>query len=435
MSEQYTRLFFDEAYANGFLRARTTVDFFKTTDNRFFKNFQDHLHYYERHLFLQPSNIFYKVNALLMYHLERGEPLERDASEWLEYYLQALPSTRDYALGVNELPSYYSFVESYRAYVERFGDTNALIEGAIQFLVPRNSGFLNPVENFVAWQYSIYGLPVLTQELLLREAALYVRPQRRPSTDRDTKPDWSALISFFLRYFQDLLRIDLGEIAVIDTPPYLREVSPTASAYTFDRLLSTPRQVVFINLHGIRSPGKLMLALFHEVFGHLLHDALIAVHCADPIKKLPAISGYAMYEGFALLAEDFFAERMIEKDTRNDFMRAFPDIFTGEDSFVDIANEYSRFRLVRYLRYIFEIDIYQNEIKPDDAVKNIAGTFSLSLEELQSDLFSFLPLPGYASSYIGSYSILKKRGTFGDPDFRKEIGWFGLDFPIVFAAE
>ena len=232
-----------------------------------------------------------------------------------------------------------------------------------------------------------------------------------------------------------MLQVDLGEVRVLHTPQYLQPVSPVASAYTFDRLLPIPIQIVFINFDAIRSPGKLLFVLFHEIFGHILHDALIANFCADPIKKLPAISGYSMYEGFALLAEDFLVERMREERIQNDFMREFPAVFPDGRAFLEVEEQYGYFRLLRYLRYIFETDIYQNEIAPEDAVKNLAALFSLSPEELRSDLFSFLPLPGYASSYIGSYLILKKLGRFGDPDFRKEIGSFGLDFPIALSVE
>lgn len=419
-------LFPEESFLSGLSDLSLDV-FEKEKTTSFSDQFYEHLLFYKENLYPLPFERMYKAGNIIFYHLQKEKALDN-------YFLNGMDDLLKFDKGssfyLNEGMARKFLKLVFSSYIEfdkRRKEALAKSMREVRCKKTKKS-FQNPVKDFESWQQNLCGLEILDKQIVLNEAKKIKNEIKNEAKDKDVCPDPKSLINFLLDYFQDISGEDMSDVEVVKTPEYLKPIIPIAAAYTFDRLRSNPRHVVFVSPTKDVSAAKIMLVLFHEVFGHILHFKLVNKHCKSDLKKLPYLSRFPLTEGFALLGEDCLLKIMAKEKTQRDIEKHLGKDFSGKRTFLGIRNFHYKSRLLRYLRYIFELEVYLEHKPPMKAIKELSETFQFDSDSLEEDLLSFLITPGYASCYIGGYKILKKLGDYEDPGFRKSLGEQGFDF-------
>jgi len=123
-----------------------------------------------------------------------------------------------------------------------------------------------------------------------------------------------------------LLRVNPGyDTRIIETPPYLAGIYPTAGVLPYNYLKGRPFQIYFITTDPKRDPptglGDLMQLLVHEEYGHCVNYSNSAVcYVAKPslTEMLDSLLMAPVTEGFA-----FYLEK--------EFVQLFNDLVNGKD--------------------------------------------------------------------------------------------------------
>jgi len=422
----YKDLFCEESFLNGLEDLDLSV-FGKENDFSFQEKLENHLLFYKENLYNLPFERIKKAGNIIFYHLQKENELDQRFLEKLHEFLN-IPQSAAFSLNESIAKDFLKPV--LKNYSDFDKKNNEILARASKEIVGRDAAniFKNPIENFKIWQASIYGLGILDKKTLLSEARIVQKEIDNSVEFSDFYYDLELFIKFFIDYFKNSLKEDLGNTKVIDTPDYLKSLEPTAAAYTFDQLKARPCSIVFVNFKKSISIGRLMPILFHEIFGHALHYRLIAKYCKSKLKTIPFLCASPLIEGFALLSEDFIVEEFGKKKVQEDFEKALGESFSGNGTFLVLKNFYLQSRLLRYLRYVFEIEIYTEGKSPQESIEELSRDFEFDKESLKEDLFSFLTNPGYASCYIGGYKILKNLGDYKNSDFRKDLAKNGFAF-------
>jgi len=424
----FKKLFPEESFLSGL--NNLPLNFFdKEKNSSFSDRFYNHLLFYKRNLYPLPFERMYKAGNIIFYHLQRGKILNH-------YFLNAIGELLEFP---KNLPFYLNesiskrFLKSVlKAYLDFDKKNKNILTSHTKGVLEKKSKriFRSPTKNFEKWQSNLYGLRLLDKNTLMAEARAVKKEIKSDIKVNDFYLDLKFLIGFFIDYFQNIFEEDITNIKFLETPEYLKPIISTGAAYTFNRLKSNSECIVFIDFDKRISPAKIMLVLFHEVFGHILHFKLIDKYCSSHFKKISYLSRFPLTEGFALLAEDYLLEIMAKEKTQKDFEKNLGKGFSGRKTFLILKNLYFKSRLLRYLRYIFEYEVYCQNKSPRETIEDLSETFKFDREFLEEDLLSFLVTPGYASCYIGGYKILKKLGNYENFSFRKHLGKKGFDFAM-----
>lgn len=422
----FKNLFPEESFLNGL--TDLSLDLFKKQRfDSFARAFKKHLLFYGENLYPLAFEKIQKAGNLIFYHLQKSRALGPNSLR----KIKGLPEVpKDAIFDLNEAIAQDFLKSVIKAYLDFDRKDEQILRNASREVLNKKIKklFKNPTGDFHRWQANFYGLGVLDKKILLSEAKIIQKKIKKPVKLDDFYPDSEFLIKFFLDYFQNLLEEDVENVKVLKTPEYLLKIEPIAGAYIFDRLKENPKPLVFVNFGKKISTGKLMLILFHEIFGHVLHYNLMNKHCENKLKILSQLPASPAIEGFALLAEDYLLKIMSQKKTQKDFEKVLKKGFSGGKTFLVLRNFYFQSRLLRYLRYIFEYEIYIENKSPLEAITDISRAFEFDREFLREDLFSFLVTPGYGSCYIGGYKIVKELGNYQDFNFRKSLVAIGFDF-------
>ena len=190
----------------------------------------------------------------------------------------------------------------------------------------------------------------------------------------------------------------------------MKELVPVAAAYWIDRLCDDGKLMVHINKRPM-SRTKLLVVTAHEVLGHLYHYDLVRKHCFDLSKRLPVMNRYPLTEGVAMMAEDKLAEILDDENILKMVLRG---------------------KLLRCVRYLFELLIYKEKIDLDKAIDILVDLSGLDENDLREDLLSFLSTPGYASCYWGGYLRMKSlKVDFWSAVGGRKLGEMGMDIFIT----
>ncbi len=386
----------------------------KNYDNKFLNRFSNHLDYYQNNLLLLPFEQLLKASNFLFYSLISNKKITEADKKIIYKFIRNYLENK-----TNNLPEKFAL-----EFFQKVKKIYAKIDGQFQGLNIKNKGkfeFSNFIKDFREWEKNIYGLEILDKKLILKEANQF--KTRKIQLSSYFKVDKKIFLEKFLNFFQDKTEVDLTQISILKTPNYLKPVAPTASAYFVNLLSNKPKFFVFISYDKIKNPAIFLFTLFHEIFGHILHFQLINKNCKDPTKKLPYLSRFPLTEGFALLGEDYLLSEFKKKITQNYFQKLL-----GGNILRDIVYVYKYFRLLRYIRYIFEIEVYLENVDPFSSAHKLSKIFGFDEDSLKEDLLSFLVTPGYGSTYIGGYKMLKNFGSYDDKNFREGISKLGFEF-------
>lgn len=204
---------------------------------------------------------------------------------------------------------------------------------------------------------------------------------------------------------------------VIETPPYLAPIIPTAAAQGFGGLTDKPSQIYFLTTDPKMSPpgglADLVDTLVHEEYGHCLHFSNTAAQFeakATIAELLPSLHTGTTSEGLSFQRELEFLDlmhRLAKKKPSQytvaeaEFIRML-DEYGGFDQFLlEIDFGIYRFRLIRFLRVIGDTRINSGKQNLLDFLTWAEKTTKLAQRSIYYQLFPAHEgiFPGYATCY------------------------------------
>jgi hypothetical protein len=158
---------------------------------------------------------------------------------------------------------------------------------------------------------------------------------------------------------------------VVETPPYLSPILPTAAAQGFDTLTDHPYQRYFLTTDPKRAPpsgfADLVNTLVHEEYGHCLHFSNTTAHfAAEPgiLEMLPSLHAGTTSEGLAFQRELEFLDALhrLNKKVKN----RGTSLSNAEKAYIDLTKNFGGFertllemefttykhRIIRFLRVV-----------------------------------------------------------------------------------
>jgi len=212
------------------------------------------------------------------------------------------------------------------------------------------------------------------------------------------------------------------ETRVIETPPYLVNMIPTAAMNAFDSLTDKPFNVFFVTTDPRFSPSSdvpdLIQALLHEEYGHAVNSSNSATNFAANPTFLEVISSTFsthVSDGICFHRELEFVnllKKLVEKKTLSSEETAFLRILRGE---VDtetmlLENEFVmwEWRIMRFLRAIFDVRINMEKQSVADFVEWAHKETGLSRKLIYNQTWIFLESVGYAPCYSIGGDVIRK---------------------------
>lgn len=246
---------------------------------------------------------------------------------------------------------------------------------------------------------------------LLRERPGMDGKQTLETTNR-IRPVIQALVS------ESIAGINPGYNAkVIETPPYLAPIIPTAAAQGFGGLTESPYQIYFLTTDPKMSPpgglADLIDTLVHEEYGHCLHFSNTAAQYAAKAtiaEILPSLHSGTTSEGLSFQRELEFLDLMhkLAKKKPNkhtsaeaEFIRMLKD-YSGFDQFLtEIDFAIYRFRIIRFLRVIGDTRINSGKQNIVDFLGWAEKATKLAQRTVYYQIFPAHEgiFPGYATCY------------------------------------
>lgn len=212
------------------------------------------------------------------------------------------------------------------------------------------------------------------------------------------------------------------ETKVIETPPYLVNMIPTAAMSDFDTLTNKPFNVFYVTTDPRFSPSSnvpdLVQSLLHEEYGHAVNFSNSATRfAADPtfLEILPSAFSYHISDGISFHREFEFVEllrKLVKKKKLSDEEAAFLKILRG-----DVANETMmlenqfvvwKWRIMRFLRAIFDVRINMEKQSIADFVEWAHQETGLSKKTTYNQTWIFLEAVGYAPCYSIAGDVVRR---------------------------
>ncbi len=159
-----------------------------------------------------------------------------------------------------------------------------------------------------------------------------------------------------------LVDIDAAyNVRILETPTYLRTFIPSAAMTTFDTFTTKPTALFYITtaqIHGIDA----LQALIHEEYGHCVNYINSAVRAENFVEKIPSALSIPVTEGISFNREKEFLSLCKEltnstpRGTDKDMLDYFDKIM-GKDWLVAFEFEVMQWRIVRFLRAIYDVRV------------------------------------------------------------------------------
>jgi hypothetical protein len=204
------------------------------------------------------------------------------------------------------------------------------------------------------------------------------------------------------------------ETRVIETPPYLVNMIPTAAMTPFDSLTDRPFNVFFVTTDPRFSPSSdvpdLIASLLHEEYGHAANFSNSATRFAAKPTFLEIISSSFsthISDGISFHRELEFVDmlkKLVKKKTLTSEETAFLQILErGEldNETMLLENEFimQQWRIMRFLRAIFDVRINMEKQSVADFVEWAHKETGLSEKMIYNQTWGFLESVGYAPCY------------------------------------
>jgi hypothetical protein len=158
------------------------------------------------------------------------------------------------------------------------------------------------------------------------------------------------------------------ETTVMETPPYLSAIIPSAAAQDFDTLTDHPTQRYFLTTDPKRAPPEgfadLLNTLVHEEYGHCVHFSNTSTQYAAKarlVELLPSLHGGTTSEGLAFQRELEFLDALkrLGKKKQHEYTlaeRNFIELVLPFGGFEEVLLEMEfttyKQRIIRFLRVI-----------------------------------------------------------------------------------
>jgi len=212
------------------------------------------------------------------------------------------------------------------------------------------------------------------------------------------------------------------ETRVIETPPYLVNMIPTAAMSNFNSLTDKPFNVFFVTTDPRFSPSSsvpdLIQSLLHEEYGHSVNFSNSATRfAANPtfLEIMSSAFSTPITDGISFHREFEFVkllEKLVEKKTLSSEEAAFLKTLRGE---VDtetmlLENEFvmQKWRIMRFLRAIFDVRINMEKQSIADFVEWAHKETGLSKKMIYNQTWIFLETVGYAPCYSIVGDVIRK---------------------------
>jgi hypothetical protein len=211
------------------------------------------------------------------------------------------------------------------------------------------------------------------------------------------------------------------ETTVVETPPYLTPIIPTAAAQGFDTLTDQPYQRYFLTTDPKRAPpsgfADLVNTLVHEEYGHCLHFSNTTAHfAANPsiLEMLPSLHSGTTSEGLAFQRELEFLDalqRLAAKLTK----KGDHFLTKAEKAYVELTSQFGGFertllemefttskqRIIRFLRVVGDVRVNSGKQDLLSFLKWAEKKTGLSQRTVYFQIFPAHEgiFPGYATCY------------------------------------
>jgi len=212
------------------------------------------------------------------------------------------------------------------------------------------------------------------------------------------------------------------ETRVVETPPYLVNLIPTAAMMPFDGLTEKPFNVFFITTDprvssSINIP-ELIQSLLHEEYGHAVNYSNSVTGFAAKPSFLEVISSAFsthISDGISFHRELEFAQllrKLSEKRKPSDAEAELLRILTGEEDLETmlLENEFivQMWRIIRFLRAIFDVKINMEKQSVADFVEKAHKETGISEKMIYNETWGFLETVGYAPCYSIAGDVIRK---------------------------
>jgi len=203
------------------------------------------------------------------------------------------------------------------------------------------------------------------------------------------------------------------ETRIIETPAYMLNFIATAAMTTFDSSTDRPFNVFFITTDSKRSPStsipEIFQTIIHEEYGHCVNFSNVAAkYSAEPtllesmllelcMSTTEGISFHREKESVDLLNDLLSGRELSQAETELvDIIKGFgnPELFLKEYDFTA-----QKWRIVRFLRAIFDVRINTDKQKMTDFVNWAAELTGIEKKTIFNQTFLFMEAPGYAPAY------------------------------------
>jgi hypothetical protein len=224
---------------------------------------------------------------------------------------------------------------------------------------------------------------------------------------------------------EDLVRITPKyDTRVIETPSYLVNFIPTAATSAFNLLTDKPFSIFFLTADEKRSPptgaADMIQTIVHEETGHCVHYQNSSTAYGgkpDVVDLFDTYLGYSISDGISFHREYEFLALLKklaardESELSND-EKDFLDAIKGSRNLNDalLENEFilMHWRLVRFLRAIFDSRVNMGKQTVVEFVKWASKETGIQEKTIFNQTFMFLDRVGYAPVYFIVGDVLRE---------------------------
>jgi len=204
-----------------------------------------------------------------------------------------------------------------------------------------------------------------------------------------------------------------------ETPSYMTPLITGGQDLAIDYLTDQPKSHLYLTPEKNTSLLTMLNILVHE-FSHGFNFVSSARY-APPLLNLDTPLQVAMTEGMALYREfEYYqaAADLLDQPDRDSVEEAYLNLYGATTEEQTLAIQCARletylWRIARYLRAIFDVDVHMGEKTYMQFLDWANSTTGLSREFIHGECFSFLSKPGYAPCYAIPGRVFEDAQQFG----------------------
>jgi hypothetical protein len=209
---------------------------------------------------------------------------------------------------------------------------------------------------------------------------------------------------------------------VIETPPYLVNMIPSAAMLPFDGLAGKPFNIFFITTDPhVTSPinvPELIQSLLHEEYGHAVnYSNSVTEFAANPtlLEVISSALSTHISDGICFHRELEFTQllrKLSKKERLSDDEKELLRILKGNEDTetMILENEFimQKWRIMRFLRAIFDVRINMEKETVADFIERAHKETGLSEKMIFYETWGFLETVGYAPCYSIAGDVIRR---------------------------